>query len=264
MPKISANNVPVYYETSGSGLAVVFIHSFLCDGSLFEPQVQAFQSSCKVITVDIRGHGRSGAADSAFSIQDIVKDVLAVLDKEHIGAAVWVGLSIGGFVAMRAALDFPKRVKALVLLDTEAGPQSLVKKIQDIGLKWGLRALGPKAIAPSICNALFGKSTRRSNPALVNAYKLKFQEMRVESVCHCIDAVMNRDDLRPQLSKLECPTLVVVGDEDVPLPVAKSREIAQQISTSRLAIILGAGHLSAIEQPIEVNRVLAEFLGSLD
>lgn len=261
---VSSVDLPIYYESSGSGLAIVFIHSFLCDRTLFEHQVQALQSSYKVVTLDIRGHGRSGSSDSAFGMPDIVNDVLAVLDKEQIGAAVWVGLSIGGFVAMRAALDFPNRVKALVLMDTEAGPQSLLKKIQDIGLKWGLRALGPKAIAPSICNALFGKSTRRSNPALVNAYKLKFQEMRVESICHCIEAVMTRDDLRPQLSKLKCPTLVVVGDEDVPLPVAKSRKIAQLISTSTLATILGAGHLSAIEQPTEVNRVLAQFLGSLD
>lgn len=264
MPIVSSGDTPIYYETSGTGPAVVFIHSFLCDGSLFEHQVKAVAATCKVVNVDIRGHGRSGSADSAFTIQDVVKDVLTVLDNEQVGTAVWVGLSIGGFVAMQAALNFPSRVRALVLMGTEAGPQSFLKKMQDVGLKWGLQALGPKTLAPGICSALFGKSTRQTNPALVNAYKLKFQEMRVKSICNCIGAVMTRDDLRPLLGQLKCPTLVVVGEEDVPLPEAKSREIAQKISPSTLVVVPGAGHLSAIEQPTEVTLALTKFLSSLN
>lgn len=241
----------------------MFIHSFLCDGSVFEHQVNALAATCKVINVDIRGHGRSGSADLPFAIEDIARDVLAVLDHEQVGAAVWVGLSIGGFVAMRAALDYPSRVSALVLMDTEAGPQSFFKKIQDVGLKWGLRTFGPKPLAPSICSALFGKSTRQANPQLVNTYKLKFQDVRVKSICNCIDAVMSRDDLRPRLDQVKCPTLVVVGDEDVPLPEAKSREIAQKIKHSTLLVVPGAGHLSAIEQPTAVTLALTQFLASL-
>lgn len=253
----------IYYETSGAGPAVVFIHSFLCDGSLFSHQVAALKPSHRVLNFDIRGHGRSGPAESPFTIYDLLDDVIKVLDAEGVETAIWVGLSIGGFVALRAAITKPNRVSALVLMDTEAGSQSRFKKLQDRALKWGLKILGPKFVVPGITPVMLGKTTRKTKPLLFDEYRQRFLGMRVRSICHCIDAVMRRDDLSGQLAQIRCPTLVMVGDEDVPLPVQKSQIIAEGIPGAKLIVIAGAGHLSAIEQPQAVSNALMEFLHKL-
>ncbi len=254
----------IFYEASGAGPVVVFIHSFLCDGALFKHQVDALQQTHRVLNVDIRGHGRSGESESPFTLYDLVDDVIAVLDAEGVSSAIWVGLSIGGFIALRAALTKPDRVRALVLIDTEAGPQSTGKKLQDVALQFGLKTLGPRFIVPGIVTVLFGKTTQKTQPALVDEYRQRFVAMRVKSICTCIDAVMRRDDLLGRLGEIRCPTLVIVGDEDLPLPIQKSQRIADGIGGAELVVVPRAGHLSAVEQPQAVNVALTGFLARLD
>jgi 3-oxoadipate enol-lactonase len=177
--------------------------------------------------------------------------------------AVWLGLSMGGFVAMRAALCKPERVRALVLLDTEAGAQSRKKRVQDLALKLLLKTLGPRAGVPAILAAMLGKTTMCSQPALVAEYRQKFLAMRVDSICMSIDAVMRRDDLIAHLGDLSRPTLVLVGEEDRPLPVEMARLICVGIPGAILGVVEGAGHLSAIEQPVAVNEAILAFVKRL-
>ena len=263
MPTIASGDSHIYYETAGQGPAVVFIHSFLCDGTLFAHQIQALARAYRVINVDLRGHGRSGPARFPFSIYDLSEDVEKVLVAEKVTSAVWIGLSIGGFVAMRAALSKAHLVRALVLMDTEAGPQSFSRKFQDYGLKLALKTVGFSAVTSSIASALFGKTTQKNQPALVESFKANLLKLDTNSICRGIDAVMSRDDVRSQLGQIQCPTLVIVGEEDVPLPVAKSREIADQIRGSQSVVIPGAGHLSAMEQPEAVTAAITQFLAHL-
>jgi len=263
MPTISSRSPKIYYETSGNGPAVVLLHGFLCDGSLFRHQVAALQTSYRLLNIDLRGHGRSGPAEGPFSVYDLVDDVCAVLDAEAVGSAVWVGLSLGGFVALRAALTQPRRVRALVLMGTEAGAQSGLKKMQDWGLKLALKTVGPKPVVPAVLSAMLGKTSMRTKPALVEEYRRQFLAMRVDSVCLGIDAAMQRDDLVGHLQAIRCPTLVLVGDEDVPLPIARSTLICDGITGATLGVIAGAGHLSAIEQPTAVNEEMRLFMARL-
>ena len=106
----------IFFEDVGSGTPLVLGHSFLCSGAMWRGQVQALADRCRIVNIDLRGHGRSGPAHQPFSLYDAVGDVIAVLDLLGIGRAVWCGLSIGGMVAMRAALTHPDRVAALILL----------------------------------------------------------------------------------------------------------------------------------------------------
>ena len=263
MPTVTSGSTMIHYEVSGSGPAIALTHSFLCDGSLFKHQVASLARTHRVLNIDIRGHGRSGPSESPFSIYDLVDDVAAVLDAEGVSSAIWMGLSIGGFLSLRAALTKPDRVRALVLIDTDAGPESAWKKLKYGALKWGLKTLGPRLIVPSLMPIFLGKTTLRTRPAICDEYRQRFLEMRVDSIRPGIDAITQRDDLLGRLGEIRCPTLVIVGDEDQPLPVQKSQRIADGIRGAELVVIPGAGHLSSVEHPQAVTDALSRFLTRL-
>ena len=263
MATANRGGITLYYEVSGSGPPIVLIHGFLCDGSLFTQQVKALAQNHRIINIDLRGHGRSGLSESPYTIYDLVDDVVAVLDAEGVKAAVWMGLSMGGFVSLRAALNRPDRVRALVLVDTDAGPESVWNKLKYIIMKWGVLSLGPRFIAPAVMPIMFGKTTLRSRPELRAEYYQRILNMRVKSVSPGVDAIIRRDDLVEHLHEIKVPTLVIVGEEDKALPLWKSRRIANNISGAELVLIPAAGHLSAIETPVPVTAAVTRFLSKL-
>lgn len=260
MATATSHGIALHYEVSGSGPAIVLTHSFLCDSSLFKHQVAALERTHRVINIDLRGHGRSGPSESPYSIYDLVDDVVAVLDAEKVASPIWMGLSIGGFLSLRAALTRPERVRALVLVDTDAGPESAWKKVKYTAMKWGLQTVGPRFIVPAVMPIMLGKTTLRSRPEIRAEYSRRFLEMRVKSICPGIVAIAGRDNLVKRLGQIGVPTLVVVGEEDQPLPVWKSRRIANGIAGAELVVIPQAGHLAAIENPGPVTDAVTRFL----
>ena len=263
MPALTRAGIALHYDVSGAGPAIVLTHSFLCDGSLFSHQVAALERTHRVLNVDLRGHGRSGASETPFTIYDLADDVLAVLDAEDVASAVWMGLSIGGFLSLRAALTRPERVTALVLMDSDAGRESRWKKLKYGAMKQALRTVGPRLILPAVMPIMLGRTTLRSRPELRADYRERFANVRVESTCRGVDAISGRDDLLGRLGAIKVPTLVVVGEEDKALPPKKSRRIAEGIPGAQLVVIPRAGHLSAIENPEAVTEAVVGFLSSV-
>jgi pimeloyl-ACP methyl ester carboxylesterase len=120
MPYLQRGHRRIFYEDTGSGGAILLGHSFFCSGEMWREQVPALARSHRVINVDLRGHGRSSPVRESLDLYDLVDDALALLDHLKIERAIWAGLSVGGMIALPAALDFPARVGALILLDTDA------------------------------------------------------------------------------------------------------------------------------------------------
>src|ERR1700753_3739396 len=123
MPYANINGQRLYYEdTGGSGSVLGFSHGLLFAGTMFSPQLTAFRDSCRCIVWDQRGHGRTAAETlPCFSYYDSANDLSALLSFLDVDSAILVGMSQGGFVSMRCALTHPERVRALVLIATQAG-----------------------------------------------------------------------------------------------------------------------------------------------
>jgi len=253
----------LYYEVNGSGPPIVLTHSFLCDGSMFSPQVTALERRHRVINIDMRGHGRSGASESPFTIYDLVDDVIAVLDAEGVESTIWMGISIGGFISLRAALVRPDRVRALVLLATDAGPETAWKKVKYAALKCGLQTFGRRLIVPAIMQIMFGKTTLRSRPEIRSEYQRKFRTIRVNSIFAGIEAITTRDSLLDRLNYIRVPTLVIVGEEDRALPPWNSRRVAEGIPGAEFVVVPQAGHLASIEHPGPVTDAVMQFLSKM-
>lgn len=150
----------IFFEDVGAGPAVVLGHSFLCSGKMWRGQVPILAREFRVLNLDFRGHGRSGAVTRPFSLYDAVSDVVAVLDQLEIKDAVWCGLSVGGMVALRAALMHPERVRALILLDTDAGAETPIRTLRYSAMGMGARVLGITPFLSPITRLMFGATTR--------------------------------------------------------------------------------------------------------
>lgn len=260
MAVVHNQGVDIFYEDSGAGSPVVLGHSFLCSGRMWREQVPALAPRFRVVNPDLRGHGRSGHATRPFSLYDAVADVVAVLDQLGIERATWCGLSIGGMVALRAALTRPERVAGLILLDTDAGAETRLHKLRYRAMGAGASVLGVRPFLPPIARLMFGATTRRQNPMLVREWTREFAGVHVPSVVRCLDALMRRDSLLGRLHEIDVPALVLVGEEDRSLPPPLSRRIHDRLRRSTVRVIPAAGHLSALEQPAAVTEAMRGFL----
>lgn len=250
----------LYFDDIGSGTPIVLGHSYLCTGQMWREQIRALERSYRMINLDLRGHGRSGPAHQRFSLYDAVQDVVGVLDLLGVERAIWCGLSIGGMVALRAALTVPERVSALVLMDSDASAEHPIRKMRNQLMGVGVRSVGIRPFLPAICRLMFGSTTRRNNPDLVIEWTDVFANVDVKSALQCLDTLMHRDSVLSRLPEISVPSLVMVGNEDQSLPVSRSRRIHEGLPDSEFIAIQGAGHLSALEQPSQVNDALKLFL----
>ncbi|MCG6877228.1 MAG: alpha/beta fold hydrolase [Betaproteobacteria bacterium] len=260
MTRVQRRGIEIAFEAVGDGPAVVLLHSFLCSGAMWQNQVGPLAAHNRVINIDCRGHGASSRVSRAFNLYDMVEDTLSVLDVLRIDRAAWAGLSIGGMIALRAALRAPDRLSALVLVDTDAGPERLWSRLKYTALGGLVRVCGVRPVLWQIRRQMFGRTTRQRKPDLVAEWVDRFARVDIPSALRTLEALNERDDLFPRLGEINVPALVLVGAEDQSLPPDRSRRLARALPHARLVEIPGAGHLSSLEQPAAVTNAMLDFL----
>jgi pimeloyl-ACP methyl ester carboxylesterase len=260
MPTCQRAGGELYYEVQGSGPPIVLGHSFLCSGEMWGPQLEPLAERHQVLNLDLRGHGKSGQATTAFGMYDLVEDVLAVLDREGVRRAVWVGLSIGGMVALRAALVAKDRVSGLILLDTHAGRETAFGKLRSFSMGFAVRAFGPRPLMPEIIRLFFSPDARRTKRSLIDEWKERCASVHIPSMLPVMRALRKRDSLLDRLGEIKVPALVIVGEHDILLPPSYSKEIAAGLTDASLVVVEKSGHLSSLEQPELVTSAMVSFL----
>ena len=251
------------YEVAGAGAPVVLLHNILASADTWSAQVRDLATRYRVIAIDARGHGRSPHATTPFTIGDMVDDTVGVLDELGIDCAVWAGLSMGGMVALAGAVKAPQRVRALVLLDTDAGPAGFGDRMQYRIMSAVAAVVGVRPLVSPIIALSLGPTTRRTRPDIVADWSARIRNAHVPSARRAIAAVAGREDLRARLRDIAVPTLVIVGEEDPTFPPPVARGIASGIPGARLIVIPGSGHVSYAEQPEAVTHAMRAFLDTL-
>ncbi len=268
MPFIDRDELRLAFDDTGPvvdemGPPIVLCHSFLCTREMWAAQAEALSESYRVINLDLRGHGDCGPAEDECSIGDLVYDVLAVLDHLEIEEAVWCGLSIGGMTAMRAAISQPDRVAALVVADSTAAAETLYKRVKYATMGTASRVLGVRRMMPAVLPLMFGRTTLREQPELVEEWGERMAETHLPSLLNVLRTLMRRRSMLERLGEVRVPTLVLVGEEDRSLPPKHSRAIEKAIPGAEVTIIPEAGHLSALEQPEAVTAAIRDFLADV-
>ena len=244
-----------YEDSGGEGPPVIFSHGFLMDHSMFDPQVAALRGEFRCITWDERGFGDT-AATAPFTFWDSANDALAILD--HLGAeqAVFAGMSQGGFLSLRAALTAPARVKALVLIDTQAGTEAAEALPLYQGMHDSWIADGPSdELAGAIASLIFGGGYDPS------AWIRGWQARERSFLTLPFDCLVGRDDVTDRLGQIDVPAIVFHGEEDAAISMDKAEELVAGLAgDAQLVRIPGAGHASNMSHPDAVNGPLLEFL----
>lgn len=262
MSKTVINEIQVAYTDEGQGTPLVFLHAFPLSKGMWQPQVQFLRDSYRIITLDLRGHGESDAVLWNFTLDDYANDVIGLLDYLNIGQAVFIGLSMGGYVLFSLYRNFPDRVRAIVLADTRAQADSQEGKAGRQTMAQLAYQKGVSAIADMMLPKLLASSTLQQRPEVVDHVRTMILHTPREGIIVDLMAMAVRPDSTNVLSKITCPTLVIVGEEDIATPVAESYYMAERMKGSTLITIPGAGHLSNFEQPVAFNQALQNFLAT--
>ena len=168
------------------------------------------------------------------------------------------------FVEIQLLRHLSQKDKAFWYIDTHAGAETPYKKLKYRAMAIGVKTIGTRPFLPAISKLMFGITTRRRDPELVKVWEERFASVDVPSMLLGLRALVRRDSVVDRLRSIEIPSLVIVGDEDVSLPVTCSKEIADSLPNSSLVVIPESGHLSSLEQPEAVTKAMQRFLGSVN
>lgn len=252
-------------DTGGSGAPVVFSHGLLWSARMFAPQIAALRDRYRVIAYDHRGQGRSGGGSGdEVSIEDVYEDAVALLEDLGVGPVHFVGLSMGGFVALRLAARRPDLVRSITLIASAADPEptanlskyGTLNFIARIGL---LRLVSPR-VMPIMFGATFLTDPGRAADRAVWKAEL---DQNTRMIFRAVNGVIRRAGVEDELARIACPTLVITGEEDVAVKPERAKRTAAQIAGARVVIVPRAGHTASIENPEAVTAAIAEFLGSM-
>lgn len=253
----------IRYLEAGSGWPVVLIHAFPLNADMWRPQLDRVPEGWRFIAPDVRGFGPLAAHQPGpASIDDLATDVVGLLDYLELDTAVMGGLSMGGYITFALFRLAPERFTGMVLADTKAQadtPQGLDARRQMIELA---HTRGAAGVAESMLPKLLGMSTAQRRPDLARQVSAMIETAEASAIVAAIQAMMGRPDSSPDLSRIACPTLVVVGQEDVLTPLGDAAAMQNQISRSRLVVLPEAGHLSNLEAPDGFALAIADFLAS--
>jgi 3-oxoadipate enol-lactonase len=257
----------LYYEERGNQRrpgdpTIVLLHGLLFDGGMWRGQVEALSALGRVVILDGPGHGRSEPAPR-FMLEDHADALFDAFGELGIRQAVIVGLSWGGMVGMRLALQHPAKVAALALLDTSAESETTAKRVEyrslvALGRRFGL----PYVVYRSyLAPLMFGPRTIANNTELVMESFRRTAGFERDGLCRAAIAVLvHRKNILPQLGRIRVPTLVLCGRDDGTTVLARSEAIAKAIPNAKLTVIDGIGHMSALEDPAAVNARLVPFV----
>jgi 3-oxoadipate enol-lactonase len=258
----TGNSTFVQEQGDPTGLPVVFIHGFPFSHEMWKPQLEALPKSIRAIAYDVRGHGQADVGDGQYTIELFVDDLIAVLDHLKIERAVLCGLSMGGYVALRAAERNPGRVRGIVLADTRSEADGNEAKVKRTATLKGVKADGVQTFAGNFIKAVFAPETFQSNPQSIEFIKQLIVANSPIGICGTAIALAARTDTTGALSSISVPTLILVGEQDALTPPAASQAVHEKISGSKLAILKRAAHMSNIENDVEFNTNLIKFLES--
>ena len=251
MPHLNRDGVQIYYEDHGSGSPLLLSHGYTATSQMWEGQVAAFSNRYRLITWDMRGHGRSDSpADPAQYSEDLtVADMAALLDHLEIDTATLGGLSLGGYLTLAFYRRHPQRATALLLFDTGPG-----YKNDEARNGWNRHAerratdLEERALAALNQSPEVAASRHRGAQGLA----LAARGMLVQRNAKVIE----------MLPTISVPTLVLAGAEDTPF-LAATDYMTMKIPGATKAIIPHAGHASNLDQPKAFNDAVSSFLGGI-
>jgi pimeloyl-ACP methyl ester carboxylesterase len=229
-------------------------------------QISDIGATYRVIAPDLRGHGESPAPEGVYTMDLMADDVIDTLDALHIREPIVLGgLSMGGYVALSLVVRYPERVRGLMLMDTQAGADSIeAAATREATAKTVIEAGGSKPIVDPMIGRLFSSSFRQTRPERVAPIRAIIERTSARGIAGALRGMAIRPDRRADLATISVKALVLVGEEDVITPPTVARSLAEAIPGAHLEVIPNSGHMAPYENPSVANAAILRFLKSLE
>jgi 3-oxoadipate enol-lactonase/4-carboxymuconolactone decarboxylase len=255
---VTAVELHALVEGPADAPAVLLLGSLGSTVGMWEPQVAALAQRFRVVRCDLRGHGQSPVPAGPYSLDDLVDDVVALLDRLALPSASVVGLSLGGMVALRLAARAPERLERLAVLCSSAllGPATGWTERAAL-----VRARGTAAVAEAVVDRWFTAALRAREPGVVEQMRAMVAATPPEGYASCCEAIAGMD-LRGDLVRIVAPTLTIAGDQDPATPPEHLAAVAAAVPGAVALVLPQAAHLASWEQAVAVNAALLLHLGA--
>jgi len=266
MPTIKVNNANLFYAEKGQGKETLFFsHGYTLDNTMYRAQIDKLSENFRCIAYDQRGHGKSEVTKDGYDLYNLVDDAIALIETLKLGPVHFVGMSAGGYVAMRTALKRPDLVHSLVLMDT-AGDAETDKDLKQLNMMlWVLKNIGWFPVKSAVLAKLFHKDflNDKSRKSEVAHWKRHIVSHDRKAMVPFGKAIFGRDDVLEKLKGIKVPATVIVGEHDESTPPEKSQDMANMIPNATLHTIAGAAHMAVVEKPEEVTEVMIDFYNKI-
>ena len=270
LPIEKVNNIEMYYEITDftdpweEPETLMLIHGYIFNARFWFPQVPAFCKEFRVVTVDSRGYGRTTIPEKGFTIKTMASDLKVLLDKLKIDKAYILGHCSGGCITQQFALDYPEKVKGLVLFSTFS--QALDPPLDWNSLKQMFSTVDILAVADQSAQMAFSSKVDKD---LLQWVKNEMKNVAQPYVGKKLKVMLDFSEslftlnLTDQLRNSKAPTLVIVGKDDTTTPPKFSEIIHNNLPKSEMMLMSGL-HYCSLEYPNEFNKIVLEFLKKLE
>ncbi|WP_313806672.1 alpha/beta hydrolase [Flavobacterium sp.] len=249
-------NTKIAYSETGKGTAIVLLHGFLENSTMWNFYLDDLSKKYRVITIDLLGHGQTGCLGYIHTMEDMADSVQAVLQELRIRKALFVGHSMGGYVALAFAELYPDNVKGIVLLNSTSRADSDERKLnRDRAIK-AVKQNYATFISMSIAN-LFSEDNREKLTLEIESVKQEALKTPLQGIVAALEGMKIRKDREVILHFAPYPILLILGKKD---PVLPFQDNLEQIDGTAIQLIsFPDGHMSHIENQDRLGKVLLDF-----
>jgi len=260
--KKTVGGLSVLLEGNQKNKAIIFIHGFPYDQSMWEAQIAALSEQFYCVAYDVKGLGASSVGDGQFTMESFVDDVEMLVRELQLEKPIVCGFSMGGYIALRAIERMEEKFSALILCDTTSKADSNERKLDRADAIRRINAQGLNIFTKSFVTKCYGEWYKKEHKEALKKRIAKSTSFNSIGVKGCIFAMLSRTDTTEYLEKITLPTLLLCGEHDTLTPPLGMKTMAEQIKGSSFVPISNSGHMSVIENPTEVNTAIKAFLAT--
>jgi len=254
MEVVQLNGIQQAYTRAGEGPPLVLVHGYPLDHTIWYDLVASLEDSFSLILPDLRGFGLSGVDESQYKLTDVATDIAGLLDHLGIEKAYLAGHSMGGYISLAFARQYPQRLLGLGLVASQAAADTAEKKqgryaaaeeIMKSGIQPVVESMSPKLTADERVQAFVRSLIAAQRPA---------------GLAGALKAMAERDDSTPILSGFKFPVAVIHGDADELIPIQRAQEVKAAVPHATLTELAGNGHMPMMENPQATAAALKSML----
>lgn len=264
MPQVSIGDAELYYEIHGEGAPVLLVAGLGGAGAYWQPQIAPFAKRFRTVVHDHRGTGQSTFSRIRYSVEQMTADLVALMDRLGIDSAYVVGHSTGGAIGQVMALDYPDRLRGLVIYASWTKADPFMHRVMEIRRTLALDA-GGAAYVRATPVFLYPSWWVNENSSALEAADVRGASSfpPVEIAASRIDGIL-AFDRASELARIHVPTLVICAEDDFLTPAYYSRALAEAIPGAKLSLLPRGGHAVSQVCPDEFNRVVLDYLDTLE